>query len=68
MCEMNYFIKLLMLSINDNDFVLLYGFSCTTNQEIYDWKESVGSKNNRYIYRAILNEDRCKSFFKSLTE
>lgn len=68
MCEMNYFIKLLMLSISDNDFVLLYGFSCTTNQEIYNWKENVDSKNNRYIYRAILNEDRCKSFFKNLTE
>ena len=68
MCEINYFIKLLMLLTNDNDFLLLYGFCSSTSQDTYDWKEYVGNKGNRYIWKAILKEDECKAFIKKLKE
>lgn len=68
MCEVNYFIKLLMFSISDNNSLLLYGFCSATNQETRSWKLYEGSKKNQYILKSILNEDECKSFLKKLTE
>jgi len=68
MCEINYFIKLLMFLTNDNDFLLIYGFCSSTSQDTYDWKEYVGNKGNRYIWKAILKEDECKAFIKKLKE
>lgn len=68
MCEINYFIKLLMLSTSDNKCLLLYGFCSATNQGVYDWKQSQCSKKNRYIWKSILNEEECKSFLKKITE
>ena len=68
MCEINYFIKLLTFSTNDNNFLLLYGFCSGTNQGVYDWKEDRSSKKNRFIWKSILNEDECKLFLKRLTE
>ena len=73
MCEINYFIKLLTFSTNDNNSLLLYGFCCATNQGVYDWKEDRSPKKNRFIknrfiWKSILNEDECKSFLKRLTE
>ncbi len=68
MCEINYFIKLLTFSTNDNNSLLLYGFCSATNQGVYDWKEYRSSKKNRFIWKSILNEDKCKSFLKRLTE
>ncbi len=68
MSKINYFIKLLMFSTSDNNSLLLYGFCSATNQELYDWKKYGSSKNNRYIWKAILNADDCKSFLKKITE
>lgn len=68
MCEINYFIKLLMLSVNDDNLLLLYGFCSTTNQDTHSWKLYEGSKKNQYILKSILNEGECKSFLKKLTE
>ena len=68
MCEINYFIKLLTFSTNDNNSLLLYGFCCATNQGVYDWKEDSSSKKNRSIWKSILNEDKCKVFLERLTE
>lgn len=68
MCEINYFIKLLTFSTNDNNSLLLYGFCSATNQGVYDWKEYSSSKKNRSIWKSILNEGECKSFLERLTE
>ena len=68
MCEINYFIKLLTFSTNDNNSLLLYGFCCATNQGVYDWKEDSSSKKNRSIWKSILNEDKCKVILERLTE
>lgn len=67
MCENNYFIKLLMFSTSDNNYLLLYGFCSETNQAVYDWEEYKNSKN-KSIFKSILNEDECKLFLKRLTE
>ena len=68
MCEINYFIKLLMFSTSDNNSLLLYGFCSATNQGVYEWNEYRNSKKNRSIWKSILNEDECKSFLNRLTD
>lgn len=63
----NYFVKLLVISSN-NDFFLLYGFCSVTTQETYSWRQDKVKRTNRSIWKAILSEDECKDFLDKLTK
>lgn len=64
----NRFIKLLMISVGKNENVLLYGFSSTTNQEPYTWRQRKVLKTNQSISTAILPFDEAEKFENELTE
>lgn len=68
MSETNYFTKLIMLSLSDGNFLLLYGFCSPTNQKIRPWKQYKGKGKNQCIWKSILKEDELNSFLKKLTE
>lgn len=61
----NYFIKLIMLLIDD-ELILLYGFGSLTNQKAYGWKEKVGNEKGQYIFKSILNQKDAEIFFDKL--
>lgn len=67
MCVNNYFVKLLMFSLNNKDYILLYGFSSPTNQETIKWKEYQGINKSTSIWKAIITKNECEKFFESLT-
>ena len=56
----NYFVKLLMISTKDDDFLLLYGFCSATAQEPYEWCQDMVPKTNQSIWKAILTEKENK--------
>lgn len=64
----NYFVKLLMISTKDNDFLLLYGFCSATAQEPYAWCLDRVSKTNQCIWKAILTEEEYADFLNKLTQ
>jgi hypothetical protein len=64
----NRFIKLLMISVSENESVLLYGFSSAVNQEPYPWRQRKVCKTNRSICTAILPFDEAEKFERGLTE
>lgn len=64
----NRFIKLLMISVEKNENVLLYGFSSATNQEPYTWRQRKVLKTNQSISTAILPFDEAEKFESELTE
>ena len=64
--DSNYFIKLLMLRNEDEDYILLYGFCVPTRQPVYKWK--YGDKKARQcIWTAILSHEEAVAFFDNLT-
>lgn len=67
MCANNYFIKLLMLSLKNNDYLLLYGFCSPTNQDTTSWKEYKGTIKTTSIWKVILSKSECEDFLVSLT-
>lgn len=67
MCVNNYFIKLLMLSLKNNDYLLLYGFCSPTNQDTISWKEYKGTIKTTSIWKVILSKSECEDFLESLT-
>ena len=46
----NRFTKLLMISADKNESVLLYGFSSATNQEPYIWRPRKDPKTHQSVY------------------
>lgn len=64
----NYFIKLLMISTNEDDYLLLYGFCTATNQETYGWRQHIVPKTGQCIWKAILTEDECNDFLNKLIQ
>ena len=46
----NRFTKLLMISADKNESVLLYGFSSATNQEPYIWRQRKDPKTHQSVY------------------
>ena len=46
----NRFTKLLMISADKNESVLLYGFSSATNQEPYIWRQRKVPKTHQSVY------------------
>ena len=46
----NRFTKLLMISADKNESVLLYGFSAATNQEPYVWMQRKDPKTHQSVY------------------
>ena len=64
----NYFVKLLMFSTKDDDFLLLYGFCSATAQEPYEWCQDMVPKTNQSIWKAILTEKEYDDFQNKLTQ
>lgn len=64
----NYFVKLLMISTKDDDFLLLYGFCSATAQEPYEWCQDMVPKTNQSIWKAILTEEEYDDFLNKLTQ
>lgn len=63
----NFYIKLLVLSKNDEEFTLLYGFCVPTKQPTYPWKYRDTEKKRHSIWSAILSQEDATSFAHSLT-
>lgn len=66
--EKNIFIKLLMISNSDKDFLLLYGFSVPTNQPFYPWRFRNVEETQQSIWSAILSPVDAEIFIDSLTK
>lgn len=65
--EQNFFVKLLMLSNADNDFMLLYGFCVPTNQAPYPWRYRDVKKTKQSIWSSIMTLEDTENFISSLT-
>lgn len=63
----NRFIKLLVFRINEQSFLLLYGFSVPTGQRPRGWRSRRDRKTRRHIWTAILNQAEAELFEQSLT-
>lgn len=57
-----------MFSINENDFILLYGFCNETAQEPFSWRQRKIPKMRQSIWTAILSEKQKIDFSKVLTQ
>lgn len=68
MDKCNYFIKMLMLSINGKDTLMLYGFCVPTAQKPYSWRQQRIKKSNQRIWSAILLKEHFEPFLNSLTQ
>ncbi len=64
----NYFIKLLLYSVSEDNFVLIYGFSSVTRQETRPWRMEQKGKSRHVLCRAILCKEDAEKFFRCLTE
>ena len=64
--EQNFFVKLLMLSNVDDDFMLLYGFCVPTNQAPYPWRYRDLKKTKQSIWSSIMSTEDTENFISSL--
>lgn len=62
----NRFLKLLTFSVDKGECMLLYGFSCDTEQEQRAWKQ-VKVDQHKEIWKAVLTPEEADRFEKKLT-
>lgn len=65
--ESNRFIKLLVFQSDEQNFLLLYGFSVPTRQRPRGWTGRRERKTRRYIWTTILPRKEAELFEQSLT-
>lgn len=63
----NYFVKLLVLSNDNKDFTLLYGFCVPTKQASFPWRFRNTETKQHNIWSAILSQEEVASFVRNLT-
>lgn len=65
--DLNFFIKLLVLSNDNKDFTLFYGFCVPTKQPIYSWKFPSTETKQQSICSAVLSWKEAATFAHNLT-
>lgn len=63
----NYFVKLILIPMNDGDHLPLFGFCVPTSQEPMPWHTLSGDKQEKCVWRAMLRSKELDAFLDSAT-